>query len=105
MKRIILIILLISTIPLTSCGYTEYSGDDSDLYTVAINSVLYLNGYSWGADFECDPSIEIIDEDNYGRIMFSYYEKYYKGANIAFSALIVCQNSNEKEVFYYEDIN
>ena len=31
--------------------------------------------------------------------MFSYYEKYYAGAYISFSALIICQNSNENEVF------
>ena len=105
MKRIILMILLIFTTILTSCGYSGYSGKHSDLYSVAANSVLWLNGYSWGADYECDPSIEIIEEDSYGRTMFTYYEKYYKGANISFSALIICQDSNEKEVFFYEDIN
>lgn len=105
MKRIILMILLIFTAILTSCGYSGYSGDHSDLYSVAANSVLWLNGYSWGADYECDPSIEVIEEDSYGRIMFTYYEKYYKGAQISFSALIICQDSNEKEVFFYEDIN
>lgn len=105
MKRIILMILLIFTTILTSCGYGGYSGNYSDLYSVAINSVLWLNGYSWGADYECNPSIEVIDEDSYGRTMFIYYEKYYKGADISFSALIICQDSNEKEVFFYEDIN
>lgn len=105
MKRIILMILLIFTAILTSCGYSGYSGKHSDLYSVAANSVLWLNGYSWGADYECDPSIEVIEEDSYGRTMFTYYEKYYKGAYISFSALIICQDSNEKEVFFYEDIN
>lgn len=105
MKRIILMILLIFTTFLTSCGYSGYSGKHSDLYSVAANSVLWLNGYSWEADYECDPSIEVIEEDSYGRTMFTYYEKYYKGAYISFSALIICQDSNEKEVFFYEDIN
>ena len=107
MKRIILMILLIFTTILTSCGYSGYSGNRSDLYSVASNSVLWLNGYSWGADFACDPIIEVIEEDSYGRTMFTYYEKYYKGSNsdISFSALIICQDSNEKEVFFYEDIN
>ena len=58
-----------------------------------------------GADYECDPQIEIIEEDVFGRTMFIYYEKYYKGADISFSTLIICQDSNEKEVFFYEDIN
>lgn len=105
MKRIIWMILLIFTTILTSCGYSGYSGKHSDLYSVSANSVLWLNGYSWGADYECNPSIEVIEEDSYGRTMFTYYEKYYKGANISFSALIICQDSNEKEVFFYEDIN
>ena len=105
MKRIILMILLIFTTILTSCGYSGYSGNRSDLYSVASNSVLWLNGYSWGADFVRDPIIEVIEEDSYGRTMFTYYEKYYKGSDISFSALIICQDSNEKEVFFYEDIN
>ena len=105
MKRILLMILLTFTMILTSCGYRGYSDNYSDLYSVAVNSVLWLNGYSWGADYECDPSIEIIEVDSYGRTMFTYYEKYYKGADISFSALIICQDSNEKEVFFYEDIN
>lgn len=107
MKRTLtlLIIPVLFLIILTSCSYNGYSGNYLELYTVAINSVLWLNGHSWSADFECDPQIEIIDEDIYGRIMFTYYEKYYGGSDISFSTLIICQNSNEKEVFYYEDIN
>ena len=105
MKKILLMLLLILATILSSCGHSGYSGNQPDLFSVAINSVLYLNGYSWDADFQCDPTIEIIEEDSYGRTMFTYYEKYYKGGDISFSALIICQVSNEKEVFYYEDIN
>lgn len=105
MKRIKFMILLIFIMILTSCGHSGYSGDHSDLYSVAVNSVLWLNGYSWESDYECNPQIEIIEEDNFGRTLFTYYEKYYKGANFSFSALIICQHSNEKEVFYYEDVN
>ena len=105
MKKILSMILLIFVMMSTSCGYRGYSGNRLDLFSVATNSVLYLNGYSWEADFQCDPSIEVIEEDDYGRTMFSYHEKYYKGADISFSALIICQASNEKEVFFYEDVN
>ena len=106
MKKTILIAFIMLLISLCSCGcaFKEYSGDYSDLYAVAINSVLWVNGYSWGADFECDPQIEKIDEDNYGRIMFFYQERNYKGSEIWFSALIICQASNSNEVFYYEDV-
>jgi hypothetical protein len=90
---------------LTSCAYKGYTGDYVDLYSVAINSVLWLNGHSWGADFECDPQIEILEEDQYGRILFTYYEKHYAGSDISFVSLIISQPSSEQEVLYYEDVN
>ena len=105
MKKILLLASLFLILVLASGCYNGYTGEHVDLYTEAINSVPWVNGYSWGADFKCDPEIEIIDEDQYGRVMFTYYEKYYSGADISFSALIICQGSNEKEVFYYEDEN
>ncbi len=107
MKKIhrIFFTLLALLMLLTSCGYNGYTGKQVDLYSVATNSVVWLNGYSWSADLKCDPKIEVVDEDGYGRTMFLYYEKYYKGSDISFSALIISQGSNEKEVFYYEDIN
>lgn len=108
MKKIRLVIIIFASIYacfLTGCTYKGYSGDHIDLYTVAINSVLWNNGHSFSADKYADPQIEIIDSDMYGRTMFTYYEKYYAGADISFSALIICQKSNENDVFYYEDIN
>ena len=107
MRKIKLIILfpIFILLILTGCTYKGYTGDYSNLYTVAINSILWNNGHSFSADKYINPHIEIIDEDMYGRVMFTYYEKYYAGANISFSALIICQNSNDKYVFYYEDVN
>ena len=103
---ILVITIVILVISLTSCGgYKGYSGDNSELYTVAINSVPWINGFSWTADFVCDPQIEIVEEDEYGRIMFIYHERYYGGSDIGFAALVISQSSNEKEVFYYEDVN
>lgn len=107
MKRgLSIIFVLLILVSLTSCGgYKGYSGDNSELYTVAINSVPWINGFSWTADFVCDPQIEIVEEDEYGRIMFIYHERYYGGSDIGFAALVISQSSNEKEVFYYEDVN
>ena len=89
MKKIVTLSLLNLFILLciTGCKYKGYSGDYPNLYTVAINSVLWNNGHSFSADKYADSKIEIIDEDKYGRIMFTYYEKYYAGADISFSAL------------------
>ena len=98
----VLLLVILSSCSL-DCAYKEYSGEYTDLYTVAVNSVLWVNGYSWGADFKRAPQIEKIDEDGYGRAIFFYQEKHYKGSEISFSALIVCQASNDSEVFYYEN--
>ncbi len=104
-KTRLLLLSIFMVIILTGCFYRGYSGNYSDLYTVAINSVLWNNGHSFSADKFVNPEIEMIDKDKFGRTMFTYYEKYYAGADISFSSLVICQHSNEKEVFYYEDIN
>lgn len=107
MKKVISIFLLLLFVSfsLVSCVYKEYSGNYEDLYTVAINSVLWTNGHSFSADRYTNAKIEIIDTDSYGRTLFTYYEKYYYGADISFSALLVCQSVEQSRVFYYEDVN
>lgn len=103
-KKVLLIIPLVFVLVLSSC-YNGYAGKRSDLYSVAINSVVWSNGYSWGADFKMNSKIEIIDVDQYGRTLFTYTESVYDTTKIAFSSLIICQASTAKEVFYYEDVN
>ena len=87
------------------CAYKEYKGEYTDLYTVAINSILWNNGHSYGADKAINSNIEVIEKDEYGRTLFTYYERYYSGAKLSFSALIVMQYSSEGFVYYYEDSN
>ncbi len=101
----ILICFVIIGLVFNGCTYKEYKGEYPDLYTVAINSILWNNGHSYGADKAVDSNIEVIETDEYGRILFSYYEKYYAGARLSFSALIVMQYSSEDFVYYYEDEN
>lgn len=104
-RSAIISLMLCLSIALTACVYTGYSGERSDLFTIAINSVSWLNGYSTGADFVCDSEIEILDTDRFGRTIFTYHEEFYSGESLSFSALIVCQGSNKREVFFYEDVN
>ena len=103
MKKALPLIIVALLIFLSSCEWKEYSGDYSDLYTVAVNSVLWTKGWSGGACYVYDPQIEKIDEDSYGRVMFFYHEEHYKNGDIMFASLIVCQASDKDEVFYYED--
>ena len=105
LKTIVLAIFVtFVSIFFVGCGY-GYSGEYADLYTVAINSVLWNLGHSYGADFARNSDIEIIEQDEFGRTLFSYHEKYYSGGGMAFSALIVSQYSTDELVYYYEDCN
>lgn len=99
-----IVFVLISTV-CSGCGYKGYSGENVDLYTVAINSVLWNVGNSYGADFARDSEINVIEKDEYGRTLFTYHEKYYVESSLCFSALIVSQYSSDGYVYYYEDCN
>ena len=94
------IILLVCT--LAGCIFTGYKGKYPALYTEAVNSILAIKGYhSHGS-----PLIELVEEDSFGRLLFSYYEDshYGKGWPNAFSYLI-CQKIDETYVYYYPDYN
>ncbi len=103
--KIAIIICFLLACFLSGCGYKGYSGDNTDLYTVAINSVLWNNGHSYKTDKATDSQIEILEQDKYGRTIFTYYEKYYAGAKLSFSALIISQTVIDDCVYYYEDVN
>ena len=100
---LIIIFSVIVLLGFTGCQYKGYSGKRVDLYTVAVNSILWNNGYSYLTERVTDPKIEVIEEDEFGRTLFTYYEKYY--SEITFSSLIISQGSIEGEVYYYEDCN
>lgn len=89
----------------SGCGYKGYRGDNADLYTVAINSVLWNSGHSHGADFIMDSEIKRLEIDEYGRTLFTYHESFYVDRSLSFSALIVAQYSSDGYVYYYEDCN
>ena len=89
----------------TGCYNYCYSGDNSDLYTVAINSLLWNLGYSTLTERSCDSEIEIMERDSYGRVLFSYTEKSYSGGEIAFSSLLISQKTEDNYVYYYPDYN
>ena len=108
MKKIIASLMLVITFLLSSCArlFTniDYLGEHKDLYTVAINSLLWNTGASSGADFKCDSDIHIIETDNFGRVLFQYTETAYTD-DVAFSSLLIMQSSDEEQVYYYEDFN
>lgn len=104
-KYLVVMVLICIFTLLSGCRYKGYSGKNRDLYTVAINSLLWNLGHSYGADRVKDSQIEILEEDSYGKKMFIYYERYYAGAKLSFSALIISQHSLDGFVYYFEDSN
>ena len=111
MKKVIAfpIVILILTICLCGCiGNTNreqfrYSGNDADLYTEAINSILGTKG--WDKDGELgylNPLIEVVEEDLYGRKLFLYYEG---SAPYHHYVLLVSQKTENGYVYYYPDYN
>lgn len=88
-----------------ACSYKGYSGNYPDLYTVAINSLLWNGGHSTGADRYCDSEIKVLEKDEFGRILFTYYEKEFGMGTRSIFALIVSQYSEDGYVYYYEDCN
>lgn len=105
-KRVFAAIISLSLVMcLAGCRYKGYSGENVDLFTAAINSVLWNNGHSYSTDWYKNPDIEVVERDKYGRTLFRYYEKYYAGGGISFSSLIVCQHADDEYAYYYEDVN
>jgi hypothetical protein len=96
----IVIFFLVCT--LTGCQFTGYKGEFPELYTVAVNSLLGMKGYhSHG-----DAIIKLIEEDTFGRKLFSYYEDSYYGEGWPNSfSYLICQKIDGEYVYYYADYN
>jgi len=105
-KQVYAKLLLTTTIAiflcLTACsGDFEYTGDNPELYSVAINSILGIHGYalsSWGPQ---RPTVRILEEDNYGRVMFLYSEDSY----ISPVSIVVMQKADEVYAYFYPHYN
>jgi len=73
----VLLILMLFTIILTACSQGDgYAGDYPELFSVAIGSILGARGYEivGGLRGIDQPSIWILEEDNFGRVLFWYTE-------------------------------
>lgn len=100
MKKIVSILIIIVSILLYSCQEQsfEYGGEYLDLYTQAINNIPGAKGFIQ-SEKRFDPEIVVLDHDDYGRVLYQYYE----GNNISRYSLLIMQYSNQQEVCYYSD--
>ena len=78
-----------------------YLGEYKELYTVAVYSIPDAEGYMHHGEGAYSSDIYIWEQDDYGRILFSYCEDY---GNQIFG-LIISQAYDESNVYFYPDIN
>lgn len=100
MKKYIAIFIVVIILLLVSCGdsFNYYIGDRYDLLTVAVHSILGACGYTWHNDA---PTIEVVEEDEYGRVLFRYTDPWATGEY----SLLISQKADCKHVYYYPDYN
>ncbi|MCL2222839.1 MAG: hypothetical protein FWB92_11010 [Oscillospiraceae bacterium] len=98
---------LITVMVLSACVRfpdDHYSGDYPELFTVAVYSLLGIQGYSI-SDIILQPLSEVMifptDQDSYGRILFIYIED----SGISTPSLIISQYSSETHVYFYPHFN
>ena len=78
----------------------DYHGEYPELYSVAIHSLLGTTGCDF-SERKFDSEIMIVEEDQYGRTMFLYYE----GAAISTWSFLVSQKSDDNYSYFYPDFN
>ncbi|MCL2518747.1 MAG: hypothetical protein FWF15_09310, partial [Oscillospiraceae bacterium] len=91
-RIIAIIIVIISIVSLSSCipswlkRRRIYEGEYPELYSIAINTLLGARGYGY-SEQPFEPVIEIVDEDDYCRKLFIYFEN----SSISTYSLIISQ--------------
>ena len=78
-----------------------YRGEYAQLYTAAVYSIPDAEGYMHHGEGAFDSEIYIWEQDDYGRILFSYCEDY--GDQVF--GLVLCQAYDETNVYFYPDVN
>jgi len=113
----VLLVLLLLTIVLTSCFQgVRYTGDYPELFSVAIGSVLGARGYDDGGPRgrHIEPSVSVLEEDNYGRVLFRYSEGGFtrridrnpeRLVGRSIDVYIIAQRVNSNHVYFYPHYN
>ena len=77
----------------------SYTGEYPELYSVAISTLLGAEGQIY-SEVPMEASLKVIEEDNYGRKLFMYFE-----ANVIGYSLLISQKSDEEYVYFYPNYN
>ena len=81
-------------------GYKGYTGENPELLSVAVNSLLGIRGLYLHEVYE-DAKIQIVEKDEYGRVLFAYGEN----SHISTFNFLIMQKSDEKYAYYYPHYN
>ena len=105
-KIVSLLLIIASLLGLSGCIFNRenpypYRGAYKELYTAAIYSIPDAEGYMHHGEGAYNSDIHIWEQDDYGRTLFSYCEDY---GNQVFG-LVLCQTSDETNVYFYPDVN
>lgn len=100
MKKLATVVLALCLLfSCIGCNPSPYAGKNVELFTVAAHSVA---GAGWRGG-----RTEIVETDAYGRVLFSYTQGYLPHPLADCAGLCVyaiCQQSDRKFTYYYEDI-
>ena len=101
-KLSIIVFIFILIFMFASCKdeYNGYSGKYPELYSVAIHSLLGSQGFYVHERYE-DPQIKILEEDEYGRILFAYCEN----SKISTLSLLILQKYDDRYAYFYPAYN
>ena len=97
---LILVVMMLSLIACTPV----YQGLHRELYVVAVNNIFGAHGYSGHGEHHYDSQIDMIEVDDYGRILFFYNEQDSVGG-LYHTAIVIMQYTDRYRnyVYYYQD--
>jgi len=97
MKKLIAM-LLVCVFLLSGCyDKFRYSGKNKNYFSMAIYSLLGVSGRD-------TDKIEILEIDEYGRVLFSFYSsEILFGGEKGIYSIMVCQKTDEKNTYFYPD--
>ncbi len=103
MKKILSVFLIaVCLLGFSGCKNPyPYRGEYKELYSAAVYSIPHAQGYMHHGEGAYDPDIYVWEQDDFGRILFSYCEDY---SDQVF-ALVVCQAYDAENVYFYPEAN
>jgi len=108
-RKTIVVILFLISFMFSNCAVSiysqfatgEYDGDYPELYSIGINSILGAKGYINQGYGKWLSEIQIIEKDNFGRVLFHYCE-YNRVSSRSF---IISQKNDMEHSYYYPNYN